>query len=100
MLDHELKREYQTWLHERDRADSHRRPDRTDEEIQAWAREDELPHFEEEVHFPDLRIEYREPALRRCHFAGALARVQGSHRSARRCAALTRAARSLLRHLS
>src|SRR5260370_38074254 len=35
VLDHELKREYQTWLHERDRdrVDYDGHPDRTDEEI-------------------------------------------------------------------
>jgi len=63
MLDHELKREYQSWLHERDRDrddyDGH--PDRTAEEIESWAREHDLPYFDDEVHFPDLRIEYQEP---------------------------------------
>ena len=62
MLDHELKRDYQSWLHERDRErpdyDGH--PDRTDEEIREWAHEHDLPYFDEELHFPDLRIEYRE----------------------------------------
>ena len=67
VLDHELKREYQTWLHERDRADSHGRPDRSDEEIQEWAREHDLPYFDEEVHFPDLRIEYRDREGREEH---------------------------------
>ena len=62
VLDHELKREYQTWLHhrDRDRADYDGHPDRTDEEIREWAREHDLPYFDDEVHFPDLRIEYRE----------------------------------------
>jgi hypothetical protein len=62
VLDHELKREYQSWLHERDRDraayDGH--PDRTDEEVREWAREHGLPYFDEEVHFPDVRIEYRD----------------------------------------
>ena len=62
MLDHELKREYQSWLHERDRDrddyDGH--PDRTDEEIREWALDHDLPYFDDEVHFPDLRIEYRD----------------------------------------
>jgi pimeloyl-ACP methyl ester carboxylesterase len=37
-LDHELKREYQLWLHERDhdRADYDGDPDRTDDEIRDW----------------------------------------------------------------
>jgi hypothetical protein len=62
VLDHELKREYQSWLHERDRDrddyDGH--PDRTDDEIREWAHEHDLPYFDDEVHFPDLRIEYRD----------------------------------------
>ncbi|MGH9242607.1 MAG: hypothetical protein ACRD3G_31550 [Vicinamibacterales bacterium] len=62
VLDYELKSDYQRWLHERDRDrddyDGH--PDRTAEEIRDWALEHELPYFDDEVHFPDLRIEYRE----------------------------------------
>lgn len=68
-LDHELKREYQRWLHERDREridyDGH--PDRTEEEIREWAHEHDLPYFDDEVHFPDLRIEYEEADGRRDH---------------------------------
>ncbi len=68
-LDHELKREYQTWLHERDRGrsahDGH--PDRSDDEIREWAREHDLPYFDEQVHFPDLRIEYRDQDGREDH---------------------------------
>jgi hypothetical protein len=62
ILDHELKREYQSWLHERDRdrSDYDGHPDRTDEEIREWAHDHDLPYFDEEVHFPDLRIEYRD----------------------------------------
>jgi hypothetical protein len=62
VLDHELKREYQSWLHERDRdrPDYDGHPDRADEEIREWARERGLPYFDEEVHFPDVRIEYRD----------------------------------------
>jgi DNA-binding MarR family transcriptional regulator len=63
LLDYELKRDYQKWLHERDRNrddyDGH--PDRTAEEIRDWALEYDLPYFDDEVHFPDLRIEYQEP---------------------------------------
>jgi len=62
VLDYELKREYQQWLHERDRDrddyDGH--PDRDAREIEAWALEHDLPYFDEQVHFPDLRIEYEE----------------------------------------
>jgi hypothetical protein len=40
VLDYELKREYQQWLHERDRdrPDYDGHPDRTEEEIRQWAR--------------------------------------------------------------
>lgn len=62
VLDHELKREYQTFLHQRDRerADYDGHPDRTEEEIREWARQHDLPYFDDEVHFPDLRIECQE----------------------------------------
>ena len=60
VLDHELKREYQEWLqeHNRGRADSDGRPDRDAREIEDWARDHDLPYFDEAVHFPDFRIEY------------------------------------------
>jgi hypothetical protein len=61
-LDYELKREYQQWLHERDRGrpDADGRPDRDSREIEQWAREHDLPYFNGQVHFPDCRIEYRD----------------------------------------
>jgi hypothetical protein len=60
VLDQELKREYQEWLQEsnRGRPDSDGRPDRDPREIERWAREHDLPYFDERVHFPDFRIEY------------------------------------------
>jgi hypothetical protein len=60
VLDHELKREYQEWLqeHNRGRADSDGRPDRDPREIEEWARDHDLPYFDESVHFPDFRLEY------------------------------------------
>jgi hypothetical protein len=60
VLEQELKREYQEWLQEsnRGRPDSDGRPDRDAHEIEAWARDHDLPYFDESVHFPDLRIEY------------------------------------------
>lgn len=60
VLEHELKREYQEWLQERNRGrpDSDGRPDRDPREIERWAHEHELPYFDDRVHFPDLRIEY------------------------------------------
>jgi DNA-binding PadR family transcriptional regulator len=62
VLDYELKRKYQRWLHERDadRDDANGRPDREPHEIEEWAHEHDLPYFDEQVHFPDLRIEYEE----------------------------------------
>src|SRR5690606_3906170 len=58
-----LKSEYQRWLHERDknRDDYDGHPDRTPDEIREWAYEHDLPYFDDEVHFPDVRIEYQEP---------------------------------------
>jgi hypothetical protein len=60
VLEQELKREYQEWLQEsnRGRPDSDGRPDRGPREIECWAHEHELPYFDEQVHFPDFRIEY------------------------------------------
>ncbi len=48
---------------ERNRSDrdSDGRPDRTVEETREGAREHALPYFDEQVHFPDVRIEYEEP---------------------------------------
>ena len=67
VLDHELKREYQRFLQERnrDRPDSDGRPDRTRDEIQDWAHEHDLPMDEDGVQFPDVRIEYEWPDGRR-----------------------------------
>ena len=61
-LDRELKREYQRFLQERNRGDgdSDGQPDRSPEEIEVWAREHDLPYFDEQVHFPDARIEYQD----------------------------------------
>ncbi len=58
ILDYELKRDYQQWLHERDNGDG--RPNRDEDEIRDWAYQHDLPYFDEQVHFPDLRIEYRD----------------------------------------
>ena len=61
VLDYELKRDYQRFLqeHNRGRKDSDGRPDREPEEIARWARQHDLPYYDEQVHFPDARIEYR-----------------------------------------
>ena len=65
-LDYELKRDYQEWLHERDR-DGSGQPNRDAREIERWALEHDLPYFDGHVHFPDLRIDYLEPDGRRGH---------------------------------
>jgi hypothetical protein len=64
VLDYELKRDYQRFLQARNRgrADSDGRPDRTAEEVAAWARQHDLPYFDDAVHFPDARIEYENAA--------------------------------------
>ena len=60
VLEQDLKTEYQRFLqeHNRGRSDSDGRPDRDPHEVEAWARDHELPYFDESVHFPDFRIEY------------------------------------------
>ena len=47
VLDYELKRNYQKWLHERDkdRDDADGRPDREPAEIEEWAHDHDLPYF-------------------------------------------------------
>jgi DNA-binding MarR family transcriptional regulator len=62
VLDYEFKRDYQRFLHERNRGkkDCNGRPDREPEEIARWAREHELPYDDGHVHFPDARIEYED----------------------------------------
>lgn len=61
-LDRELKRDYQRFLQDSNRGDrdSDGRPDRSPEEIEDWAREHNLPYCNDQVHFPDVRIEYED----------------------------------------
>jgi hypothetical protein len=86
VLDYELKREYQQWLHERDRDrdDADGRPDRTAHEVEEWAHDHGLPYFDDQVHFPDLRIEYEEPDGRWDHQDVEVTTVhyRGAHRAA------------------
>lgn len=63
VLDYEMKRDYQRFLHERNRGkrDCDGRPDRDAEEIVRWAQERNLPHEQDgHVHFPDARVEYED----------------------------------------
>ncbi len=61
LLEQDLKREYQEFLQEpnRGRSDSDGRPGREENEVRDWAREHDLPYFDDQVHFPDYRIEYQ-----------------------------------------
>ena len=56
----QVKLEYKRFLqeHNRGRSDSDGRPNRDPHEVEEWAREHELPYFDDHVHFPDFRIEY------------------------------------------
>jgi hypothetical protein len=67
VLDCELKREYQRFLQEgnRARSESDGRPTRTREEICAWAAQHDLPILEDRVQFPDFRIEFERADGRR-----------------------------------
>jgi DNA-binding MarR family transcriptional regulator len=69
VLDYELKRGYQHFLQERNRgrADSTGRPDRTPEEIAAWAKYHDLPCDRNRVRFPDARIEFEDRDRRAQH---------------------------------
>ena len=60
VLEVDLRREYQEWLQESNKGnpDSDGRPDRDPREIEAWAREHDLAYLDEQVRFPDFRIEY------------------------------------------
>ena len=60
IIEQDLKREYQEFLQEpnRGRPDSDGRPGRDENEVRDWAREHDLPYFDDQVHFPDYRIEY------------------------------------------
>src|SRR5579864_4541055 len=89
VLDYELKREYQQWLHahDRDRDDYDGHPDRELHEIEDWAREHDLPYFDEQVHFPDARIEYEDADGRWDHVDVEIVTVhyRGAHGAAAAC---------------
>ena len=62
VLDYELKREYQRFLQANNRGNRHAsgRPDRSPDEIAAWAAAHKLPVEDGHVQFPDVRIEYEQ----------------------------------------
>jgi len=87
ILEQDLKREYQEFLQEpnRGRSDSDGRPGRDENEVRDWAREHDLPYFDDQVHFPDYRIEYeldgrelhQDVELFTSHYRGAHAASRG-----------------------
>jgi hypothetical protein len=85
-LDRELKREYQRFLQARNEGDRHTsgRPDRTPQEIEGWARGHDLPYFDEQVHFPDLRVEYEnvEGEIRHLDVEVTTEHYRGAHGAA------------------
>lgn len=87
VLEHELRREYQQFLQERnrDRPDSDGRPKRDEREIEAWAQEHDLRYFDDRVHFPDARIEYEWPDGRRDieNIEVTTAHYRGAHAAAK-----------------
>lgn len=94
VLDHELKREYQRFLQERnrDRSDSTGRPDRTREEIARWAEAHDLTVWDGHVRFPDLRLEYELPDGRRdiVDVEITTAHYRGAHAAGKARAGFTR----------
>lgn len=66
VLDYELKREYQRFLQANNRGNRHAsgRPDRSPEEITAWAAAHRLPVEDGHVQFPDVRVEYEQDGRR------------------------------------
>jgi len=64
VLDHELKREYQQFLHDRDRdhPDADGRPDRDPKEIEQWAQE-QICRTSTATSLPDLRLNKSGPTV-------------------------------------
>jgi len=62
VLDYELKRDYQRFLHEENRArrDSGGKPNDDGAAVAEWARSHQLPVIDDHVRFPDVRIEYED----------------------------------------
>jgi len=69
VVDYELKRDYQRFLQANNRARgrSSGRPNRSADEIRAWAAANDLPIVRDRVQFPDVRIEYERPDGSRGH---------------------------------
>lgn len=63
VLEHDLKREYQQFLHDRNRGDAETdgRPDRSVDEVRTWAEDHHLAYVDGHVQFPDVQIEVLWP---------------------------------------
>jgi hypothetical protein len=87
VLEVDLRREYQEWLQEHNKGNpaSDGRPDRDPREIEAWARDHDLPYIDDHVRFPDFRVEYERDGQDRHedveimseHYRGAYAAAKG-----------------------
>ena len=88
VLDYELKRDYQRFLGQlnRERRRGERESESFDREVAEWARKHDLPVIDDQVHFPDIRIEYERPDGERKvedvevitpHYRGAYAAAKG-----------------------
>jgi DNA-binding MarR family transcriptional regulator len=88
VLDSELKRDYQRFLHDlkRERRGQERDADRHAADVAEWAASRDLPVIDGHVHFPDVRIEYERPDGDRKvedievvtpHYRGAYAAAKG-----------------------
>lgn len=94
ILEEELKRSYQEFLHERNRRrpDSDGRPERSAAEIAEWAWAQQLPLDDGHVQFPDVRIEYDDRDLQRGYqdLEVTTPHYRGAHAAGRARAGFTR----------
>jgi DNA-binding MarR family transcriptional regulator len=88
VLDYELKRDYQRFLHDvkRERRRQAHDADHEAAAVAQWAAERDLPVLDGHVHFPDVRVEYERPNGERGiddlevvtpHYRGAYAAAKG-----------------------
>jgi DNA-binding MarR family transcriptional regulator len=88
VLDYELKRDYQRFLHDlkRQHRGQEQDADRHAADVAAWAATHDLPVVDGQIHFPDVRIEYERPDGERKvedvevvtpHYRGAYAAAKG-----------------------
>jgi hypothetical protein len=92
VLERDLRREYQEFLQERNRgrSDTDGRPKRDRREIEEWAREHELPFFDDRVHFPDFRVDYQLDGRDRHEDVEVMtAHYRGAHAASRSQAGFT-----------